>query len=36
MSIDAMQQALEALEYHQEQTRPIYKHNKPLTHYAKQ
>jgi hypothetical protein len=25
MSIDAMQQALEALEYHQEQTRPIYK-----------
>jgi hypothetical protein len=25
MSIDAMQQALEALEYHQEQTRPIHK-----------
>jgi hypothetical protein len=25
MSIDAMQQALEALEYHQDQTRPIHK-----------
>jgi hypothetical protein len=25
MSIDAMKQALEALEYHQEQTRPIHK-----------
>jgi len=31
MSIDAMQQALEALEYHQEQTRPIYKTQQTIT-----
>jgi hypothetical protein len=30
MSIDAMQQALEALEYHQEQTRPIHKTQKTI------
>jgi hypothetical protein len=31
MSIDAMQQALEALEYHQEQTRPIHKTQETIT-----
>ncbi len=31
MSIDAMKQALEALEYHQEQTRPIHKTQETIT-----
>ena len=31
MSIEAMKQALEALEYHQEQTRPIHKTQETIT-----